>query len=69
MVGLPARLTDARLFYGGRWYGVKSTYRVRDPSEPKTGEFRALTKTGEFKALSKTGQFQALPMGDPKRTQ
>jgi len=69
IVGLPARFSDAKLFYGGRWYAVKSTYRVRDPSEPKTGEFKTITKTGEFKALtSKTGTFKALP--DPyKRNQ
>lgn len=60
VVGLPAGFRDARLFYGGRWYGVKSTYRVRDPNEPKTGEFKAVTKTGEFTALTKTGTFKAL---------
>ena len=85
VVGLPAGFRDARLFFAGRWYGVKSTYRVRDPSEPKTGEFKAASKTGEFKALPtagpKTGTFQALPSGpktgtfrafkpdDPKRSQ
>ena len=69
VVGLPARLTDARLFYAGRWHGVKGTYRVRDPAEPKTGEFKSITKTGEFTALtSKTGTFKAIP--DPfKRNQ
>ena len=71
VVGLPAGFRDARLFYAGRWYGVKSTYRVRDPSEPRTGEHPAATatnrtgthpalpkvhKTGEFSAFSKTGQ-------------
>jgi len=62
VVGLPARFSDAKLFYGGRWYAVKGTYRVRDPNEPKTGEFKAAHKTGEFKALtSKTGTFKALP--------
>ena len=60
VIGLPARFTDAKLFYAGRWYGVKNTYRVRDPSEPKTGEFKAVNKTGEFKAANKTGEFKAL---------
>ena len=60
VVGLPAGFRDAKLFYGGKWYGVKSTYRVRDPAEPKTGEFKAVTKTGEFTALTKTGTFKAL---------
>jgi len=56
VVGLPAGFRDAKLFCGGRWYGVKSTYRVRDPSEPKTGTFKKLPmdelknmRTGEFK--------------------
>jgi hypothetical protein len=70
VIGLPAGFRDARLFFAGRWYGVKSTYRVRDPSEPKTGEFKAANKTGEFKALPttgpKTGTFQALPSTGPK---
>ena len=62
IVGLPASFRDAKLFYGGAWHGVKSTYRVRDPSEPKTGEFKALHKTGQFQAMpAKTGQFPALP--------
>jgi len=77
-VGLPARFTEAKLFYGGRWYGVKSTYRVRDPSEPKTGEFKIGPKTSEFKvsrmtgelkAATKTGEFKALPTDEPKRNQ
>ena len=74
VVGLPAGFRDARLFFAGRWYGVKSTYRVRDPSEPKTGEFAkqppAVHKTGEFKALPTTGPatgtFKALPSTGPK---
>ncbi|MGH8482760.1 MAG: hypothetical protein ACRES8_09890 [Nevskiaceae bacterium] len=65
VVALPAGFRDAKLFYGGRWYGVKSTYRVRDPSEPKTGEFRAAAqRTGTFPALPKnprSGEFPALP--------
>ena len=64
VVGLPAGFRDAKLFYGGRWYGVKSTYRVRDPAEPKTGEFAATHKTGTFPALpkiQKTGEFAAFP--------
>ena len=65
VVGLPAGFRDARLFYGGRWYGVKSTYRVRDPSEPKTGEFDKLTRTGEFKAVRRTGEHPAFG-GGPK---
>ena len=60
IVGLPAGFRDARLFYAGKWFGVKSTYRVRDPNEPKTGQFQAVTKTGEFTALTKTGTFKAL---------
>lgn len=68
IVGLPARFADARLFYGGRWYAVKGTYRVRDPAEPKTGEFKSITKTGEFTAVtSKTGTFKALPNYDPSK--
>jgi hypothetical protein len=70
IVGLPARFSDAKLFYAGKWYGVKGTYRVRDPSEPKTGEFKAAHKTGEFKALPSTGPatgtFKALPSAGPK---
>jgi hypothetical protein len=60
IVGLPVGFREAKVFYAGRWYGVKSTYRVRDPNEPKTGEFKAVTKTGEFTALTKTGTFKAL---------
>ena len=71
VVGLPAGFRDARLFFAGRWYGVKNTYRVRDPSEPKTGEFKAAAaKTGEFKALPSTGPatgtFKALPSTGPR---
>lgn len=61
VVGLPAVFREARLFYAGRWYGVKGTYRVRDPNEPKTGEFQALTATGEFRAVKGTGEHAALP--------
>ena len=65
VVGLPAGFRDAKLFYGGRWYGVKSTYRVRDPAEPRTGEFAAATqRTGTHQALPKahkTGDFVAFP--------
>ena len=72
VVGLPAGFRDARLFYSGRWYGVKSTYRVRDPNEPRTGEHpldqaKPAMKTGEFKAL-KTGEFKALPRGPGPKT-
>ena len=72
VAGLPAGFRDARLFFAGRWYGVKTTYRVRDPSEPKTGEFKAAAaaKTGEFKALPTTGPatgtFKALPSTGPR---
>jgi hypothetical protein len=59
VVGLPAGFRDARLFYGGRWHGVKSTYRVRDPSEPKTGTFPALPM-GETKN-PRTGEFKRTP--------
>ena len=69
VVGLPVGFRDAKLFYAGKWYGVKSTYRVRDPAEPKTGEFTAMTQSGEFTALTKTGTFKALHPDDPKRTQ
>ena len=69
VVALPAGFRDAKLFYGGKWYGVKSTYRVRDLAEPKTGEFKAMTQSGEFTALTKTGTFKALHPDDPKRTQ
>lgn len=69
VIGLPAGFRDARLFYGGKWYGVKSTYRVRDLAEPKTGEFKAMTQSGEFTALTRTGTFKTLHPGDPKRTQ
>jgi hypothetical protein len=69
IIGLPIGFRDAKLFYGGKWYGVKSTYRVRDPAEPKTGEFTAMTHSGEFTALTKTGTFKALHPDDPKRTQ
>ena len=69
IVGLPVGFRDARLFYRGKWYGVKSTYRVRDLAEPKTGEFKAMTQSGEFTALTKTGTFKALRPDDPKRTQ
>jgi hypothetical protein len=69
VVGLPVGFRDAKLFYAGRWYGVKSTYRVRDPAEPKTGEFKAMTQSGEFTALTKTGTFKALRPEDLKRTQ
>ena len=63
IVGLPASFRDAKLFYGGVWHGVKGTYRVRDPSEPKTGQFPALQKTGQFPAMApaRTGQYPALP--------
>jgi hypothetical protein len=66
VVGLPAGFRDARLFYGGRWFGVKSTYRVRDPSEPRTGEHpaAATSRTGTHPALPKvhkTGEFSAFP--------
>lgn len=69
IVGLPVGFRDARLFYRGKWYSVKSTYRVRDLAEPKTGEFKAMTQSGEFTALTKTGTFKALRPDDPKRTQ
>lgn len=64
VVGLAAGFHDCRLFYSGKWFGVKSTYRVRDPSEPKTGEFKAAPpKTGEFKAAPpKTGEFKVAAM-------
>ena len=66
VVGLPAGFRDAKLFYAGRWYGVKSTYRVRDPAEPRTGEHpvAATGKTGTFPAMPKvhkTGEFVAFP--------
>ena len=70
VVGLPAGFRDAKLFYGGKWYGVKSTYRVRDPNEPKTGEFAAATtRTGTHPALPKihkTGEFVAFPKSGQK---
>jgi hypothetical protein len=70
VVGLPAGFRDARLFYGGKWYGVKSTYRVRDPNEPRTGEFPTATnRTGTFPALPKihkTGEFTAFPKSGQK---
>ena len=70
VVGLPAGFSDARLFYAGRWYGVKNTYRVRDPAEPKTGEFAAATsRTGTHPALPKvqmTGEFAAFPKSGQK---
>lgn len=70
VVGLPAGFRDAKLFYGGRWYGVKSTYRVRDPSEPRTGEFAAAAHTtGTFTAVPKvhkTGEYTAFPKTGPK---
>jgi hypothetical protein len=61
VVGLPAAFREARLFYSGRWYNVKSTYRVRDPNEPKTGEHQSLTATGEFRAVKRTGEHAAVP--------
>jgi hypothetical protein len=67
VVGLPAGFREARLYYAGRWHGVKNTYRVRDPSEPKTGEFAktaATNRTGTHAALPrihKTGEFTAFP--------
>lgn len=63
IVGLPASFREPKLFYGGVWHGVKSTYRVRDPSEPRTGTFQAVPpRTGQFPAMApKTGQFPALP--------
>ncbi len=74
VVGLPAGFRDARLFYSGHWYNVKSTYRVRDPAEPRTGEFAKqppqAQKTGTFPALPKvtirTGEFKAFPSSGPK---
>lgn len=68
IVGLPAGFREAKLFYAGRWYGVKSTYRVRDPSEPRTGEFHATGATGEFKAARRmgTGEHSAFPKDGPK---
>ncbi|MGQ0586604.1 MAG: hypothetical protein ACT4PK_05335 [Gammaproteobacteria bacterium] len=72
IVGLPAGFKDARLFYAGRWYGVKSTYRVRDPNEPRTGEYpldqKPVMKTGEHKVLKSTGEFKALPRGPGPKT-
>jgi len=77
VVGLPAGFKDSRLFYAGRWYGVKSTYRVRDPNEPRTGEYpldqqKPAMKTGEHKAipgtLHKTGEFKAFPRGPGPKT-
>jgi len=59
VVGLPAAFRDAKLFCAGRWYGVKSTYRVRDPSEPRTGQFKAL----------QTDESAYLRTGEIKRTQ
>jgi hypothetical protein len=64
VVGLPVAFRDARLFYAGQWYGVKGTYRVRDPSEPKTGEFLALSRSGELTGLQKTGEFKAYRPND-----
>jgi hypothetical protein len=70
VVGLPAGFRDAKLFYGGRWYGVKSTYRVRDPSEPRTGEYAAAAaRTGTHPALPKvhkTGEYVAFPKSGQK---
>jgi hypothetical protein len=66
VVGLPVGFRDARLFYAGRWYGVKSTYRVRDPSEPRTGEFAKTTTTGEFRAARRAGESPGLPGAGPK---
>lgn len=59
VVGLPAAFREPKVFCDGRWHGVKSTYRVRDPNEPKTGEFQALTATGEFRAVKRTGEHAA----------
>ena len=76
VVGLPAGFRDARVFYGGHWYNVKSTYRVRDPSEPRTGEFPKqppAQKTGQFAALPKvtvrTGEFKAFSNTGQKTTE